>query len=136
MDLPTAAVVMTGLHVVGRPAIDVVKDVIGRILTPSADAIGHGLAAPFEQWAERRRENAFGVLVDAATILLEKGVEPVAVPGRVLFPILEKSSVEENSDLRQAWSRLLATAGNPVTADTVLASFAHVLGELSPIEVQ
>jgi hypothetical protein len=135
MDAPTAAAVMTGLTVVGKPAIDLVKDVVRRIVTPSADAIGQGLAAPLQQWAKRRQENALSTVIDAATILIEKGVEPSAVPGRTLFPILEKSSVEDDSGLRQIWSRLLATAADPHSADAVLASFPHILGELSPIEV-
>jgi hypothetical protein len=135
MDAQTAAVAITGLTVVGKPAIDLVKDVIGRIVTPSADAIGQGLAAPVQQWAKRRQENALSTVIDAATILIEKGVKPSAVPGRVLIPILEKSSVEDDLGLHQVWARLLATAADPVSADTVLPSFAHILSELSPIEV-
>ena len=135
MDAPTAAAAITGLTVVGKPAIDLVTDVVRRIVTPSADAIGEGLAAPLQQWAKRRHENALGTVIGAAQILIEKGIEPQAVPGRILFPILEKSSVEEDADLRQIWSRLLATAADPHCADTVLAPFPHILSELSPIEV-
>ena len=90
MDAPTAAAAITGLTVVGKPAIALVKDVIGRIVNPSADAIGQGLAAPLEQWAKRRQENAVSTVIDAATILIGKGVEPLAVAGRILFPILER----------------------------------------------
>jgi hypothetical protein len=136
MDAATAATVITGLTVVGKPTLEVLKDAVGRIVNPSADAIGQGLSISWKQWAKRREENAARTVIDAATILVAEHITPQAVPGRILLPILESSSVEEDDELHQMWARLLAGAADPGLAAGVLPAFPHLLRELSSIEVQ
>ena len=104
------------------------------VFGPSARALGKGLATPLEKWAEGRAESAGGIVMDAARITRESGMKPNAVPGRVLWPLLEKASVEEDSGLRARWAALLANASmNP---EGVLPSFVAILGELAPIEAR
>jgi len=43
MDAPTAAALIMGLRIVGKPATDVAKDLIVRLLGPSVDAAGDEL---------------------------------------------------------------------------------------------
>ena len=136
MDPFTAAVTIVGLQTVGRPSAEALKAIVGKILSPSLDAVGQGLASPLQAWARQRGENATQLLMSAAETLQQANVDPQVVPGRILMPILEKGSLEEDNELRKRWSRLLATSANPTTAHTVLASFPYILSELSPLEVQ
>src|SRR5581483_8633125 len=60
------------------------------------------------------------------------GKAPQPVPGRLLLPILEKGSLEEDGDLQQRWAALLAnSAAQP---ENVLPAFVSILAELSPVE--
>lgn len=136
MDPITGAVVIAGLTTVGKPTAAALTSIIGRMLNPSADAIGQGISAPFHEWAKRRMERAGAVLIEAAEILEQKNVEPIQVPGRILMPILEHSSIEEDSSLRTTWARLLANAAVPEGRLPMLPAYATILAELSPIEVR
>jgi hypothetical protein len=133
MDSVTTAVAIVGLITTGRPLADVLTDFVSTLFDSSLNAADKGAAGP--AWARQRGENAARVMLDAARLLDAAHIEAQPVPGRLLVPILEKGSLEEDDKVRNIWSRLLATAANPTTADTVLTSFPDILGALSPIEV-
>ena len=73
MNAVTGAVVIAGLTTVGTPTAEAVGRILERILSPSADARGEGLAAPLRAWARRRGELASARLLDAADMLLAAG---------------------------------------------------------------
>jgi hypothetical protein len=70
---------------------------------------------------------------EAAAAVAGTGGEPQPVPGRLLMPILEKGSLEEDEELHQRWVNLLANAA--LEPSRILPSFVTILGELSPVEV-
>lgn len=134
MDPVTGAVVIAGLQKFGGPASELVKDFLGRILSPAGDALGSAFAHPIVEWQKRRVERGTKLLEDAAAALQKANQEPQAVPARVLMPILERGSLEEDEELRERWVALLANAAsNP---ESVLPAFASILGELSPTEAR
>jgi len=135
MDPVTGAVVMVGLGTVGKPTARVVADFLGRILGPTGDVVGEALAHPIVEWQRRRVERAQDVLDRAARQLEEQGHEPRPVPGRVLMPILDAASLEENESLRETWTNLLARAASS-HLDEVLPAFPAMLSRLSPQEVE
>src|SRR5438552_1884807 len=92
-----------GLSYAGKEAIAVVGEFALEIFGPSARAVGKGIAAPLEAWAERRVEATKSVIVDAALQVQAAGGNPHPVPGRVLMPLLEKASLEEDHELRRRW---------------------------------
>jgi hypothetical protein len=136
MDPVTGAVIIAGLTTAGKQTADGLMNIIGKILNPSAESIGEGMASSLQEWAKRRKERAAGILIGAATILEVAQIEPISVPGRILMPILEKGSVEEDPELRQVWSRLLASAAMPDSSSRILAAYPHILAELTPLEVK
>jgi hypothetical protein len=73
-------------------------------------------------------------MLRAATIIVEMEREPQPVPGRILWPLLERGSVEEDRDLSERWAALLANASMQTT--TVLPAFVTILGELSHTEAR
>ena len=105
---------------------------LGKLLGPSVEALGEGIAAPLVAWKEKRIKNATEILNSAAALV----DNPQAVPGRILWPILEKGSLEDDDELRTAWARLLANAADPDLAAGILPAFVHILGELSSVEVK
>jgi hypothetical protein len=136
MDVVTGAVVIVGLQKVGAPAAQMLTAVLGRMLGAPADALGDIAAHPIREWQRKRVERAEGVVLDAAKLVAAKKGRIKPVPGRILLPILEHSSVEEDNELRKVWSRLLASAAMPDPKEPVLTAYVHILAELTPLEVK
>jgi hypothetical protein len=136
MDATVAAVLMLGLPTVGKPTVEALYAAIGRILGPSADAIGDGIAAPLRAWAAMRANRAGATLMQAAQLLTDAGVEPQPVPGRILMPILEHASMEEDPELQRKWSALLANAATAGEIGKVLPAFADILRVLTPVHAR
>ncbi len=67
-------------------------------------------------------------------ILEEAGLHAQEVPGRVLLPILDTCSLENDDDLQERWAGLLATASQE--ADSFSPSFIETLKQLTPKEAQ
>lgn len=136
MDLITGATIMVGLRTVGPPAAKVLSEVVGQMLGQPAIAISDGLAHPIREFFKKRQERAERIVLDAARIVSGHKKQLQAVPGRILLPILEHGSVEDDPGLRQVWSRLLASAAMPNPDVPVLTAYAKILAELSPLEVK
>jgi hypothetical protein len=64
----------------------------------------------------------------------EAGVAPQAVPPKLLFPILQGASVEENEDLHTMWAALLANAASPDSAEKVRPGFIAILRQMESDE--
>jgi hypothetical protein len=136
VDLVTGAVVIIGLQKVAAPAAQVLTGVIGRLLGAPADALGDVAAHPIREWQRKRVQRAEQVVLDAAKLVSEKKGGLKAVPGRILLPTLEHSSVEEDAELRKVWAQLLASAAMPDPQEPVLTAYPHILAELTPLEVK
>jgi len=63
-------------------------------------------------------------------ILREAGLPANAVPTRLLFPIVDASSIEDDETLQEMWAGLLATASQQT--DSVSPSFIETLKQLTP----
>lgn len=134
MDIVTGAVAIMGLKHVGQPAVGVVADFLKRVLSPTGDALGEAIAHPIVEWQKRRIARAGVAIENAARIALESGKEVQAVPSRILLPLLERASLEENEELFTRWTALLANVST--APDMVLPAFVTILGELSPTEAR
>lgn len=129
MDAATAAALIMGLQTVGKPAADVAKDLIGRFLGPTVDIGGDAL----KNWVHTRIARGHDTVITAAAILEQSGLEPRLVPGRILLPILEHSSLEEDDALRAKWAALLANAATPEHGDYILPAYTEILRQLTPV---
>src|SRR5512139_73651 len=109
---PNTVTDILGLGKAAEKGIDVAADFLKRILGPAANEVGEALADPIRDFRKRRQERALNVVTVAAEIIELSGHETVPVPGRILWPLLERSSVEENDDLRRIWSRMLANSAS------------------------
>lgn len=118
-----------GLSTVGKPAADVAKELIVRLLGPSVDIGGDALKG----WVQARIGRGHDTVIAAAAILKEDGLEPRPVPGRILLPILEHASLEEDDALRAKWAALLANAATDDGGDYILPAYAEILRQLTPV---
>lgn len=100
------------------------------VTSPIGEEIGKGMLDGDRGW---RARNAASVANQAAECIAATGMEAQPVPGRILFPLLERASVEDDATLQGKWASLLASAS--VSPDSVSPAFVGILSELSPLEV-
>jgi hypothetical protein len=112
----------------------VAQDFLKRVLGPVADEAGKALAHPLQQWNEKRLRLGMETLVSAAKMIEDAGHTATPVPGRVLFPLLQAASIEEDDQLRKMWATLLANAADSERRADMLPSFVSILQALSPVE--
>jgi len=139
MPVETTALIMIGLQQlpaaaaaasVAKPTAELVKNFVERLFGPSVDYAGQGI----KTWVEQRTRRGQQVVVDAAAMLNATQREPQQVPGRILLPLIEKASLEDDPDMRRQWAALLANAASD--SDKVLPGFTDILGQLLPIQAR
>jgi hypothetical protein len=85
----------------------------------------------------RRWKAEVKMLEKARAFLDDRGIDPSRVPVKILFPLLEYASLEDEEDeiMLGRWAALLANAAaGTERGATVLPSFPRILSELSPEE--
>ncbi len=111
-----------------------VSEIIRSGAVPPAKIIGSWLAEllamKYSQW---RVKQAAKIVEGAGEILAELNLEPAICKPKVLIPLIEQASLEENEDLVRKWMGLLASA---VTKDSVHPSYSKILSEIIPIEAK
>jgi hypothetical protein len=104
--------------------------VVKRMLGPAADELA-------EQWRNNvrlyRYRRQISCVKKAETMARDAGFTPKAVPIKLLFPLLEGASLEEDENLHDMWAALLANAASDV-GHTVRPGFIALLRELAPDE--
>jgi hypothetical protein len=104
-----------------------------RMLGPAADEVADMLRDSIRVYRYQRQ---LRLLEKAETMASKAGFTPQAVPLKLLFPLLEGASLEEDEDIHTMWSALLANASHPSSLNLVLPSFAEVLRVLTPEEAR
>src|SRR6266481_3773061 len=79
--------------------------IVKRMLGPAADELA-------EMWKDRvrlyRYERQLRCVEKAERMAQEAGFTPQAVPPKILFPLLEGASFEEDENLHDMWAALLS----------------------------
>lgn len=104
-----------------------------RMLGPAADEIA-------EMWRDKvrlyRYRSQLACVQKAVRMAEGAGFQPGPVPPKILFPLLEGVSYEEDEDMHTMWAALLTNSTNPQTAEKVRPSFIAILKELAPDEAK
>ena len=104
--------------------------IVKRMLGPAADEVA-------EMWRDQvrlyRYERQLKCVQKAERMAQEAGFVPHVVPPKILFPLLEGASWEENEDLHTMWAALLASAATPGN-DEVRPGFIAILKQMAPDE--
>lgn len=103
--------------------------IVKRMLGPAADELA-------ERWRDDVRRYRYGRQIrcvkKAEQMARDAGFTPKAVPIKLLFPLLEDASLEEDENLHNMWAALLANASSPDRAEKVRPEFLGILKQMSP----
>ena len=122
-----------GLGKAAEKGIDVAAKFLEQLFGPAVSEVGEALADPIRNYRLRRQQQALAMLEHAKKLLDDGGLAPQAVPGRILFQILEHGSLEDDLALQGRWVALLANAAAPA-AESVLPAYAEILRQLVPVQ--
>ncbi len=106
-------------------------DLLHRLGAPSATEIGLAFGDKVRVY---RVKNWIKTARKTQALLREAGLPVNAVRFRLLLPIIENCSVEDNEALQNLWAGLLASASQE--ADAVSPSFIETLKQLTPDEAK
>ena len=125
-----ADLVKAGVESLMKP----VSDIVAKIAGPAADELGLTVQDHIRVFRFRRQVRLFE---QVKKICCEAGIEPRRVPLKLLAPIVENASLEEDNDLQDIWANLLTNAADPRPDErSVLPSFSHILKELTASDVK
>lgn len=112
-------------------AVKAAKDYLDKLVAPSLEEGGGIIADTVAYW---RFKNKVNLVLKAKAFLEAKGIEPKRLLPKVVAPLLEAGSLEEESDMQERWAALLASAATD--PDRVPPAFPRILAELSSIEAK
>ena len=97
--------------------------------------LSNALGMVGDKLAYLRFERAINLAEKTKKRLADRGIEQIRyVPVNFGLPLLEKASMEEDEDLHDRWSNLLANAADPNYDGTIRKNFVSVLADLEPID--
>ena len=105
------------------------SSLITRVFGPAADVIGRVLASKVERFFA---VNQATVINRATEMVAEAGEEPRTVPLRLMVPLLDGASREDNSEMQERWAAMLANASISAESDGLPPVFATMLSNLTP----
>ena len=105
--------------------------IVKRMLGPAADEVA-------ESWRDQARLYRYGRSLDmlkkAEKMAHQAGFATGAVPIKLLFPLLEAASFEEEEDMHTMWAALFVNAASLENAEKVRPGFIAVLRQMAPDE--
>ena len=110
-----------------------VTDVMNKLFGPAATEIGLSWGEAFRVW---RLKRTVRLLEEVKQIASDAGLDLKPVAPRLLFPILEAASLEDDEDLRQRWVALLTNAARTDFDNEVLPAFPDILKQLTSQEAK
>jgi len=126
-ELEPKDVLETGLKTLFGP----VNDLFLKLTGPAAEEYGL-------MWAEsvrlRRTKRFVNGLAKTKRMVEGAGFDPRTIPEKLLLPIFEGMSTEDNEDLQTMWASLLANAASRENAEIVRPGFAAILRQMAPDE--
>jgi hypothetical protein len=124
---PTTIIATKGLEAAGK----VTSGIIQRLFGPAADEIGE----IFRDKVKTYRAKNLGTVLATTEVMLSASrdqVQPVST--RLLLPIIEGASLEDNESLSKKWAGLLASAATAPGQAFFHPSFPNILSELTALE--
>jgi hypothetical protein len=116
-----------------KQLLEPVTDIMKRLLGPAANEIGLAWGDSLRLW---RLKRTVRLLEDVRRITSDAGLQLKPVAPRLLFPILEGASLQDDEDLRQRWVGLLTNAARTDYDGGILPSFPDMLKQLTSEEAK
>lgn len=119
---------------------------IADMLQTMGPFIGKFISGSLEQasgiWEDklkyRRYENQIKLMIKAEFLLKKVGISTPTktIPDKVVIPLFEYASVEEDEYLQEMWARLLVNAGNKDSHININLTYVEILKSLSSLEAK
>jgi Abortive infection alpha len=110
-----------------------INDLISALFGPAAEEAGQMLRDEVRSYRRLRRARLWARTQSA---LRKLGVSPKPVPSKLLSPIIDNASLEDDDDLQDIWANLLANAADPRERNKIHPSFPAILKELTAQDVK
>lgn len=89
-----------------------------------------------DQVNARRYRNLIRIVIQSNQAAKDAGLQAGAIPLKIIHPLLENASLEEDPDLATMWANLLANAADPKSSEIVRPLYVTILKELLPGEAK
>ncbi len=110
--------------------LDIAKELLSKLISPSIEEIGLLVADNIKLF---RFKNQVKILNKAQKYISDKGISIKQIPVKILVPLLENASLEEEEELQEKWSNMIC---NMADSETNLTNhvFPYILGQISKEE--
>ena len=129
--LPIKVNDLLGAGVAAEKAISAGEAFLKTLFGPMTSELGEFFADPIREFRARRAKL---IAAKAQQKLESVGQPPAEVPPRVLVPLIEHASLENDECLTDQWASLLAAAATDRGDGTLSSTFIDILRQLSPAE--
>ena len=124
-----------------EPQAIAIKETIKALAKPVQDFISAVVGEPSKElggWISdnirgKRLDTQIRIFTKAQTLVKESGINPNAVNLKLLVPLLESGSLENDDDIIGMWSNLLASAS---LSNDIRISYISILKELEVVEAK
>ena len=108
-------------------ALELAKEFLGKLIGPTVEEIGLLIS---DNIKFLRFKNQVKILLKAREYVEKRNLTLKEIPVKILVPLLENSSLEENDDLQDKWAKMLT---NMVDSELNLQNqiFPYLLGQIS-----
>jgi hypothetical protein len=114
-------------------AAKIAEEFLGKLVNPALEEGGGILSDTVKFW---RFKNSINLVLKAKQFLEQKGIQPRKVLPKILIPIIENGSLEEDAEMQTRWSSMLAHSADPSSLIKIRPSHPEILKQLSPLEVK
>lgn len=123
---PQSIAVRETIKALAKPVQDFISAVVGEPGKELGGWIADGIRG-------KRIETQVKVFQKAQKLTSAAGIKPKAINMKLLVPLLENGSLEDEDNILDMWAHLLANAS---VSQSVRSSYAAILKELEPVEAQ
>ena len=107
--------------------LELAKDFLGRLINPAAEEVGLLISDNIKYF---RFKNQVRILLKAKDYVEKKNIKIKEIPIKILVPLLENASLEDNDTLQNKWANLLV---NMIDSEKNLQNqiFPYILSQIS-----
>lgn len=107
--------------------LELAKDFLGKLISPTIEEVGLLIS---DNIKFLRFKNQVKILLKAKDYVEKNNISLKEIPIKILVPLLEKASLEDEEKLQDKWSNMLV---NMVDSETNFQNqiFPHILSQLS-----
>ena len=107
--------------------LDIAKDFLGKLILPPVEETGLLIK---DQVSSYRFSNQIKILIKARKKCQDNGINPNSIPFKLLCPLLENASLEDDDKLQDTWATLISNLADPAQS-VANHIFPYILSQIS-----